>query len=389
MRFLSLCRKTLIENARDWKVLILILSLAPFFVVIMYYYFHETKFTLRVTVINRDAGMAPGTPASLNAGEAVLAELERTAYPDGTKALVVRRESDHDAALRGLKDRTADVVVEIPPEFTKTLLEYAQGRQPPPALVKTYGDPTNTRYMMAGAWGDAVVFQYAATLSGMKGPIDLQAETITPGRRIGEFELYMPALLALALMGLLFTAAGSFIREKDKGTIVRLRMSSITTFEWIASVSLVQVAIGLLAMGSTLLTAVALGYRATASLPALTVIGILSTLAIVAISVIVAAVLRTIFDLMTVGCFPYFLLMFFSGGMFPLPDLPLLTLGGRTLNANDILPTTHTVAALGRVLNHGAGLRDIAFELAAIALLTTLAFAAGTWLFARRHMRAR
>jgi ABC-2 type transport system permease protein len=111
-------------------------------------------------------------------------------------------------------------------------------------------------------------------------------------------------------------------------------------------------------------------------------------LSIVAISLLVAAFLRTIFDLLTIGCFPFFILMFFSGGMFPLPPLRLFSVGSRSVSINDFLPTTHTISALDRILNHDAGLGDVAFELGAILILTVVFFAAGAWLFTRRHMQA-
>jgi ABC-2 type transport system permease protein len=103
---------------------------------------------------------------------------------------------------------------------------------------------------------------------------------------------------------------------------------------------------------------------------------------------LVAAWLRTIFDLMTIGCFPFFILMFFSGGMFPLPDIELFDLAGRAVNANDILPTTHSIGAFDGILNHGLGLADIWFELMAITVLSVAFFAVGTAVFSRRHMSA-
>ena len=89
------------------------------------------------------------------------------------------------------------------------------------------------------------------------------------------------------------------------------------------------------------------------------VVTALSSLSIMAFSVMVAASLRTIFDL-----------------------------GSRSVNLNDILPTTHTIDAYNRILNYDAGLGDVGYEMMAITLLTLVFFALGTWLFARRHMRA-
>ena len=69
MRLASLFRKTMIENFRDWKIIILTLTFAPFFVVLMYFYVEETgQRPYEVLVINRDGGAAvPGMEQVLEA----------------------------------------------------------------------------------------------------------------------------------------------------------------------------------------------------------------------------------------------------------------------------------------------------------------------------------
>jgi ABC-2 type transport system permease protein len=309
-------------------------------------------------------------------------------YPEGTGIFEVQQERETEAALDLLADDAVDLVVEIPARFSRILLEYREGNQPSPAVVKTYGDPAAANYLMAAVWSDMIAYEYAFAMTGLNSPLELEANTVRGTDTLNDFELYVPALLTLGLIMLMFTAAASLIKEKDKGTILRLRLSNMTAFEWFSAVSLVQIMVGLLAMLLTLLTAVALGYRTSGSLAAMMVIGLLSSLSIIAISLLVAAFLRTIFDLLTIGCFPFFILMFFSGGMFPLPPLRLFEVGSRMVSINDLLPTTHTISALGKILNYGAGLGDVVFELMAILVLTVVFFAAGAWLFTRRHMEA-
>jgi ABC-2 type transport system permease protein len=389
MRLISLFIKTVIENLRDWKILVLTLGFGPFFVVLMFFYLGETtKSPYGVIVVNLDEGAANVDGGSLSAGEALIAEMIDARYPEGTKLFEVHQEQETGAALDQLADGSVDLVIEIPEQFSQVLLAYRQGNQLPPVIVKTYGDSANVNYLMAAAWSDMITYEYAMALTGLKSPLEIQASTASETAALDDFALYVPALLALALIMLMFTAAASLIKEKDKGTIIRLRLSSMTVFEWFSAVSLTQTIVGLLAMLLTFLTAVALGYRTSGSLSAMMVVGLLSSLSIMAISLLVAAFLRTIFDLLTIGCFPFFILMFFSGGMFPLPPLRLLTVGGRSVSINDFLPTTHTISALGKILNHDAGLGDVAFELGAILVLTVVFFATGAWLFTRRHMRA-
>jgi ABC-2 type transport system permease protein len=281
-----------------------------------------------------------------------------------------------------------DVAVEIPENFSRVLLDYKEGKKVPPALVRTYGEPSNLSYMMAVVWCDALTYQYTADFTGHAGPLELKAEAVSNRKALTEFDLYVPGLLVLALICLMFTAAATLIKEKDKGTIIRLRMSNMTVTQWLSAVSLAQVIIGMAALALTYLTILSLGYKTSGSLLAASVIGILSSLAIMAVSLLMAAFLRTIFDLMTVGCFPFFILMFFSGGMMPLPSLPIFEMAGRSINANEILPTTHSIKALGKILNGEAGLGDVGFEIAAIVVLTIVYFAAGLWLFRKKHLTA-
>ena len=389
MRIISLFRKTWIENIRDWKILILTLTFAPLFVLLMFFYVGEsTQSPYRVVVINRDVGVSTADHGDFNAGSDLIVEMTRVQDSEGKKIIEVKQALDMTSAREQLMNNAVDLVVEIPERFSEVLLSYRQGNQPAPVVVKTYGDPTKANYIMAAVWSDMITYEYAAATAGMQSPLDIQVNTVNGKQTLNEFELYVPALLVLALIMLMFTAAASLIKEKDKGTIIRLRLSNMTTFEWLTAVSLTQVIIGMLALALTFATAVALGYQTSGSLVAVLIVGLLSCLSIIAISLIVAAYLRTIFDLLTIGCFPFFILMFFSGGMFPLPPLRLFTIGDRAININDLLPTTHAINAMSKILNYGAGLNDVVFELGAIIVLTIVLFAFGIWLFARRQMQA-
>jgi ABC-2 type transport system permease protein len=257
-----------------------------------------------------------------------------------------------------------------------------------PVVITTYGDPTNANYLMAVVWNDMITYEHVLTAADIQIPVRIEAQSLHSSQALSEFDRYVPGLLILAAMMLMFTAAAALVREKDKGTLVRLRLSRMTTFEWLSAVSLTQLILGLAAIALTYLTAAALGYEASGSLLAGAFVSALASLAIIGISILVAAYLRTIFDLLTVGCFPFFILMFFSGGMFPLPPVRVMSVGTRAIQLNEILPTTHAINALGKILNSGANLSDLGYELLAMGILTVVYFTLGVWIFTRRHMRA-
>jgi ABC-2 type transport system permease protein len=378
-----------LETIRDWKILILTLAFAPIFVLLMYFYYQESiKGPYLLTVVNEDAGAVAPMGVNLEAGEELISALKMAKDVDGSLIFEVSTEEELSAANLLLEGGAVDLVVHLPEELSQTLLDYAAGEHPSPVKVTTYGNPSNANYLMAAVWSDMITYEFTALATGMDIPLDIEAITLGGAPAQNEFDLYVPSLLALALMMLMFTAAAALIREKDKGTIIRLRLSNMTTFEWLTSVSLTQLVIGAMALVATYLTAVALGYRSDGSLLALAVVGLLASLSMIGISILVAAYMRTIFDLLTIGCFPFFILMFFSGGMFPLPPIRIFTLGTHAVSLNEVLPTTHAITAMEKILNAGVGLNELGYELVAITILTLLYAVLGVWLFTRRHMRA-
>jgi ABC-2 type transport system permease protein len=100
----------------------------------------------------------------------------------------------------------------------------------------------------------------------------------------------------------------------------------------------------------------------------------------------VASLTRSVSQAFVVANFPLALMMFFSGIIFPMPPISLFTIAGRAISPYDILPPTHAVVALNKILTLGAGLGDVAYELSALVILSVLYFAFGVWLFRRIHL---
>ena len=65
----------------------------------------------------------------------------------------------------------------------------------------------------------------------------------------------------------------------------------------------------------------------------------------------------------------------------------LFTLGGREIGLYDILPPTHAVIALNKILTLDADLGQVAYELSALVILSAIYFFVGVWMFKRFHLR--
>jgi ABC-2 type transport system permease protein len=299
----------------------------------------------------------------------------------------VRAVDDEGAAERLVRTREADLLAVIPAGFSARLAAFRDNAAGSPPSLTNHHNTANLRSTMAMAMSDYVAFLYASAVTRTPFPLTLDVRPVDAVVNRSEFDLYVPALLVLAVIMVLFPSAASLIKEVDKGTMVRLALSRLTTTELLTAVTMNQVLIGTVAVLLSYAAALSVGYRAQGSLAAMLVVSAFATVSVVAISVLVAAFMRTIFELLTVGCFPFFVLMFFSDAMVPLPKIPLFHVFGNVVNASDVLPTSLAVRALSRILNSGAGLADVWFEMAGIALLSAGYFAAGIALFRRRHQQ--
>ena len=389
--FFACLGKAFRENFREWKILSLALVFGPFFVYIMYAYFGATSPCYGLLVLDRDRPAVAADGRAVSAGRDLAAEWTKAAYPDGKPFFKVQAAASLDEGKRALKNRDADLLLVIPEGFSAFIAGAGEssGEAAGSAPVRSIGDESSARFMVAASLADFITYTFVAAAKKIDLPAAVEFEGLGAARSPSDFDLYVPALLVLAIIMVLFTAAASLIKEADKGTIVRLILSRLRPAEFLGAVGLVQVMIGTAALALTYFSAWSVGYRTDGSLALFFAVGALSTVSVFAIGLIVAGWMKTIYELLTVGVFPFFVLMFFSESMVPLPKIALLHFGAHAFYANDILPTALTVKAFNKILNFQAGFADIGFELIAISVETVLFLLLGLWLFRRRHLRPR
>jgi len=189
----------------------------------------------------------------------------------------------------------------------------------------------------------------------------------------------------LSIIMMLFTAGASIVREIEKDTITRLTLSKLKSSEFMAALTLNQIIIGIICLLLTLVSAYSVGYKTSGSIPLLFIVGALTCFSVISISIITASFIKTMFGLLTLGCFPFFILMFFSDCFMPLPKINLLNLAGNQIYLNDVLPTATATRAFNKILNYDSGFSDISFELIWILILSFIYFFIGIWLFKKKY----
>jgi len=127
---------------------------------------------------------------------------------------------------------------------------------------------------------------------------------------------------------MLFTAGSSIIREVEKDTISRLILSKVNSIQFMTALSLNQVIIGLLCIFITLLASYSVGFRTDGSVSLLLLVGIMTCFSVISIGIITSCFIKNMFGLLTLGCFPFFILVSFSDCFMPLPKINMMQIAG-------------------------------------------------------------
>ena len=333
--------------------------------------------TYKIGILNLD-----GQTAAVD----LLSRLQGVRGQDGDQLFKLMGMSSDEQIQSEVKGKVIDIGIIIPVGYSDKLSSAADGNVDSPAVVEFYGSLGNMRYTVAALMASDAVYRQGMEIAQITLPSNISETFVEKKLPINEFEGYVPGLISMAVLMILFSATASIVKENDKKTLIRLKLSRLGAFNFLAGICFVQAGVAVIAIVLTYWTGLGLGYKPVGGFGPVLVVGIISSFSMVAISLVVAAFLDTIFDVLTIGCFPFFILMFFSGSMFPMPKMDIFTVAGHSFAITDILPLSHTANAFNKILNYGAGIEEILFDILMIGLLTVIYFAAGILLYQRRKL---
>ena len=120
MRLLAVVKRSLREQLRDRLALVLVLIVAPFFVLLYGLMFPSGATQYHVLVLNHDVG-APTSAGRLQAGNEAIKALGDVRYKNGKRMLDRRARHGRVPAEKRLRDRDAALLVLIPPDFSQAI----------------------------------------------------------------------------------------------------------------------------------------------------------------------------------------------------------------------------------------------------------------------------
>ena len=362
------------QRLRDRFGLLLTVLTAPLFVVFYWMFFAGAEATYKVSILDEDAVQGDPSHHVKNVTNA----LKEFSSTEGSKFFSIAETQKFEDLSVSLKRGEVSVGLIFKKGFSKAFEK--PGSLPEVALL---GDVTSIKFQVASALVGKVIEQYAENVLGRIPSLLLKKEPLGRSAAKTPFEAYVPGLLVFAVIMLIFSSSMAVVREVESGTLARLRLTPVTSFDLLIGLSSVQLLLGVISVLLTLATASILGFKSEGSLALAMGVAGLACLASVGIGMVVASLSRTQARAFLISSVAMFLLILFSGIVFPRPEITVFTIGGRGIDLFDALPTTHMGAALGKVMTLGATFGEIVYEILFLSAIALLNYIIGGLLFIR------
>ena len=278
------------------------------------------------------------------------------------------------------------------------------------AVIEIQGDPGSQSYFTVSGIVEGVVRGYIEE-SGLRSldeasaylSFDIDPSTQEPhvmienkAYEVSEFSVFdyqVPGIIVFALLMGAMTVVIFMAREESKGTLARLKITKMSSFDLLFGTTAVFLIIAVAQL--LILLGVALGmgfhYHPDANLGLALLIAIIGAIASVALGLILAAVVKDEDQAGSLGPAVVVPMSFLTGAFFELPSVVLSNnfLGtGKTFELFDWLPWTQCSKGLSKVLIYGASFEEVALEIGLLIAFTTILFIIGVMLYHKNRLRA-
>lgn len=365
-KVLSIAEKTAKELFRNRRSLILALGLPVAFMLIFGFAFGggNDGTTYKAVVLDQDHGAVAAQ---------YLGALRGLQYGDGTPIFALSDATGLEQGLDVVKRGDATLLLVLPPGMS------GSSRTP----VAMHGDPSSAGYQTAAGIAESALLRFNGNLR-----LTAQRQAVTSAD-LSAFDFIAPGLMVFAIVNMAPQAAATLTREVENRTLTRLRLTRARAWDILGGVSLGQMAVSLLALLLMFAAAALMGFhfRGPGQVGLAVLVALVSVLAVMGVGMVIASFARKTDQAAGLGVLVAVPASFLSGAFFPVPEVGLFRLGDRVVQIYDVLPTTHAVRAMRKVLTLGQGFADVTSELAALLVLSVLFFLVGVALYRRAHLR--
>jgi ABC-2 type transport system permease protein len=415
MKFISIAVKDFKELIRDRRGLFFILLFPIFFMMIFGFAFGgmgDNNTPHNIAVVNLDQGTINSTGSNVNFGNNLTAELQDQNYPQNNDVKLFNVTTTTDSNAKDLlRTRTVDAELVIPANFSDSVqslinntIQSSTGQTSSAStstnkITSTLTISGDTSYIGFGvAQGTLIGFlsQYQqGVVTAITGAqpvqyINTSVQSVAGTTSFTEFDFLAPGMMVFAILLLATTVAAILTREVESGTLLRLKLSKMRSFDLLFGGLIPWSLVAGAQVVILLVVAIILGLKWQGSVYSILLaifVGIIAGIASISLAMIIASFAKNDRQAANLGTLIVVPTTFLTGSFFPLPA-EYINIFGHSFQIYGILPWTHTLTALRSVLVYGSGWSVVSSDVIISAVLTLILFVIGVFLFSKTRLGA-
>jgi ABC-2 type transport system permease protein len=415
MKFISIAVKDFKELVRDRRGLFFILLFPIFFMMIFGFAFGgmgDNNTPHNIAVVNLDQSTINSTGSNVNFGNNLTAELQDQNYPQNNDVKLFNVTTTTDSNAKDLlRTRTVDAELVIPANFSDSVqslinntIQSSTGQTSSAStstnkITSTLTISGDTSYIGFGvAQGTLIGFlsQYQqGVVTAITGAqpvqyINTSVQSVAGTTSFTEFDFLAPGMMVFAILLLATTVAAILTREVESGTLLRLKLSKMRSFDLLFGGLIPWSLVAGAQVVILLVVAIILGLKWQGSVYSILLaifVGIIAGIASISLAMIIASFAKNDRQAANLGTLIVVPTTFLTGSFFPLPA-EYINIFGHSFQIYGILPWTHTLTALRSVLVYGSGWSVVSSDVIISAVLTLILFVIGVFLFSKTRLGA-
>ena len=191
MKTIQVIKKSLKEQLRSYWVLLLTLSMGPFFIFVYFLIIETSKPQYKILIVNNDQGVI-SEGKRINNGNLLIDFYESAKADTAAMPFKIGISADQAEGVERIKNKKADALIIINNSFSEAIESQTRNDSTTIPGVEFMGDLTSTNYLISAVWANEVLNRYILKATNGKRIVEVKETALGVSGRINDFDIIVP-----------------------------------------------------------------------------------------------------------------------------------------------------------------------------------------------------
>lgn len=316
-----------------------------------------------VGIVNLDEGPYSGE---------LLAMIEEINSQEENTAIHFKMMKNESEGIEKIKNEVISSLIIIPSNYSETMQTDDLDNE---VIIK--GQPSSSEYITSLITMNMILNEYSKQLhenvsNDTIKDINLISQPLEGMDSFNLFDFMAPGIIVFSLLMNITSITSNISEETEKGMLKRLKLSKMTSMDYVLATIVSWLIIGALEIIIVLSVSILLGYHWQGGLISICVAvlgGVLTLISSISVSIIIVSLTSSTSQAVSLSTLIALPLSFICGSFFPLPEYYVATINGYPMQIYEFLPLNQAIVLFRQLLTFGKDVSEVWINILIIAIM--------------------